>query len=600
MVDRVDAEVGPRWLQLCANSTGFEDPEGAPGGSSEPRQKKVTRNRTTAPSRRKVQGIRKKRKKLEKRTAVAAGTRFEVNVQRAVQALVPFLRQTGVVRGDIAPQGKMARALAVAFSAELDDVHPADEGGGIRTSETTRILYGADRESVAKVLERLVAAGGSVAILALAALAPLGNRRPRGAASSKAECCRTALSDIARGGMKLRAAQLQLRDERLGQRAPSSAAPPQPLRPQPLRDVAVAAAAAAVGATDVTPKPKQLPDDYMPGGARHCGGDLLFPALTLTHGEFQGRMPLFMMKSGAVALFSGSEHMHGTLGHHCREARAPGCEAHISFAVQTPSPILGAARGSERIVGLHRELLDLGEEDAKAADGNWADAAWLAVQHSPDGPTPQGKLWYDASVMLALPYQKVVLFDVETNKPLVLYDAAGGLGSEARTDARGCFGFLDGYRFTLNRGEGALGIDPVGEQRMLMLGVRNQGYNVGARPDASRKGLTVANQSGDLDGYVAHWDEPELQAQAGCDGVQATWEAIATRLNGLLPRASRRLSQELAAAKVKERLYCAQAGNLISRDALVNNVGVSAAYHSPAHVDRNDVAWTAAFAVKCC
>ena len=82
--------------------------------------------------------------------------------------------------------------------------------------------------------------------------------------------------------------------------------------------------------------------------------------------------------------------------------------------------------------------------------------------------------------------------------------------------------------------------------------------------------------------------------------MQATWEAIATRLNGLLPRASRRLSQELAAAKVKERLYCAQAGNLISRDALVNNVGVSAAYHSPAHVDRNDVAWTAAFAVKCC
>ena len=247
MVDRVDAEVEPRWLQLCANSTGFEDPEGAPGGSSEPRQKKVTRNRTTAPSRRKVQGIRKKRKKLEKRTAVVAGTGFEVNVQRAVQALVPFLRQTGVVRGDIAPQGKMARALAVAFSAELDDVHPADEGGGIRTSETTRILYGADRESVAKVLERLVAAGGSVAILALAALAPLGNRRPRGAASSKAECCRTALSDIASRGMKLRAAQLQLRDERLGQRAPSSAAPPQPLRPQPLRDVAVAAAAAALG-----------------------------------------------------------------------------------------------------------------------------------------------------------------------------------------------------------------------------------------------------------------------------------------------------------------------------------------------------------------
>ena len=399
------------------------------------------------------------------------------------------------------------------------------------------------------------------------------------------------------GGMQLRdAPQLPSLIAHVGQGTPHASSSPKPLLPQALR--------ADAGST-VTPWPQPPtlqthPIAGMPGGADHCGGDLLFPLLTLVHGAFRSLMPVFVMKSGAVALFSGSELVHGTLEHHPREERCLLGLAHISFAVQTPAPLLGASRCSEHVRRLHKELVGLGHIDARAANGVWHDATWLAVQHTPNGPIPKGKLRHDATTMAALPYTKVILYDVETSEPLVLYDASGGLGEEARTRARACFGFLDEYKFTLNREAGALGMDAAGQQRMLMLGIRNQGYNVKARPDTSRADLTVANPSGDLDGYVAHWDEPQLGLAAGREVVQDTFEAIAARLKSLLPCASCRLSEELCVARVRERLYCAQAAVLMSEDGLVNNVGVSAAYQSPAHVDRNDVAWTAAFAVKCC
>ena len=69
------------------------------------------------------------------------------------------------------------------------------------------------------------------------------------------------------------------------------------------------------------------------------------------------------------------------------------------------------------------------------------------------------------------------------------------------------FAFLDGYQFTLSRQResramGALGIDGVGGQRMLMLGVRQQKYGC-PRPDGTRRGrVEVANSSGDLDAHA--------------------------------------------------------------------------------------------------
>ena len=48
----------------------------------------------------------------------------------------------------------------------------------------------------------------------------------------------------------------------------------------------------------------------MPGGAAHCGGDLIFPNLSLALAEGVGdgwyRIPVFMMAPGAVAMFPGA------------------------------------------------------------------------------------------------------------------------------------------------------------------------------------------------------------------------------------------------------------------------------------------------------
>ena len=57
--------------------------------------------------------------------------------------------------------------------------------------------------------------------------------------------------------------------------------------------------------------------------------------------------------------------------------------------------------------------------------------------------------------------------------------------------------------------------------------------------------------------------------------------------------------EELQKACVCERVYSVEAGNFVSNDLLVNNVGVSESYQSPPHIDRNDIGWTYAFACKC-
>ena len=70
-------------------------------------------------------------------------------------------------------------------------------------------------------------------------------------------------------------------------------------------------------------------------------------------------------------------------------------------------------------------------------------------------------------------------------------------------------------------------------------------------------------------------------------------------MHAVLPAACGGMVGELAAARVRERLYTAAAQEVVSDDLLVNNVGVSSSYQSPPHLDKNDVGWTFAFAVKC-
>jgi hypothetical protein len=52
-------------------------------------------------------------------------------------------------------------------------------------------------------------------------------------------------------------------------------------------------------------------------------------------------MPLFVMAPGSIVAFPGADLYHCTTEHDSVERRPENCKAQISFAVQTPSPILG-------------------------------------------------------------------------------------------------------------------------------------------------------------------------------------------------------------------------------------------------------------------
>ena len=84
--------------------------------------------------------------------------------------------------------------------------------------------------------------------------------------------------------------------------------------------------------------PPSIAADFLPGGAKHCGGDLCFCHLTMAHASLGRKMPHFMMAPGAFAAFSGAGLCHCTTEHDDEEDRPLNCRAHISFAVQVCAP----------------------------------------------------------------------------------------------------------------------------------------------------------------------------------------------------------------------------------------------------------------------
>ena len=168
-----------------------------------------------------------------------------------------------------------------------------------------------------------------------------------------------------------------------------------------------------------------IPDAVAPGGASHCGGDLIFPNLTVADETLGFDMPKFIMGSGAGVCFSGAASCHGTGPHHDEELRRPGCEAHVSFAIQTPALTLGVERRSAARHELHEKFMGLGAQDARSEA--WADAVWVPVWRFAKRP-PTGYLQETEELRMAvLRWTKIVLYDVDTDEPLVLYDLYGGL-----------------------------------------------------------------------------------------------------------------------------------------------------------------------------
>jgi len=311
------------------------------------------------------------------------------------------------------------------------------------------------------------------------------------------------------------------------------------------------------------------------------------------------------MAPGAVASFSGARLCHCTTEHHA--ARCSGCAAHVSFAVQTPALTLGLHPQPSKRAVVEADLQAYGFLDSRSQ--RWQEAVWLPVWHAREAPSPSTRLFHDESLMCALPWRRIVLYDAEGvhRIPLVFYDLDGGLDEECAAFARGHFSFLhDQWTYRLDRHQhesnrsGCLHVDAKGEQRMEMLGIHSRQRNASRPPERSRakrgRQHLISNAEGDLDAYVVHFDHPSL---FGAAGLRQLWNGIGRRMHALLPLASRRKVQMLKEAHVRERLYSVAAIDGASDDLLVNNLGVSAAYQSPPHFDVTDVGWTFAFSCKC-
>ena len=385
----------------------------------------------------------------------------------------------------------------------------------------------------------------------------------------------------------------------------SAAAPPLATRPS---DDLLQSTREHLEKAPLPPPSASLAKDFCPGGRSHCGGDLCFPNLTLAHEAADGRfrMPLFMMAPGAVALFAGATLCHCTTGHHKEAQRKPHCEAHVSFAVQTPATVLGLGGQPAERHELHNRLLELGTNDLRE---RWHDAVWLPVWHFRDKPSPHARLDYSESEMCVLRWRRIVLYDAELGRDhpraaLVAYSVDGGLQPAAASHARKHFSYLKDWKYKLHRHNketersGCLHLDGRGEQRMEMLGVHDRRRNTFQPPDKTRSPsvVQVANRNGDLDAYVVHMDNP---AQFGAAALKPIWESISARMRDLMPAAMNELKEALEKANVRERLYTTLAGGVVSDDLIVNNVGVSSEYQSPPHFDVRDVGWTCALAVKC-
>lgn len=155
-----------------------------------------------------------------------------------------------------------------------------------------------------------------------------------------------------------------------------------------------------------------IPRELMVNGAAHCGGDLCFPNLTLADPRLGCRMPVFMMAPGAVAGFSGAKLCHCTTEHHAE--RSGGCAAHVSFAVQTPALTLGLHKQPSKRAEVETELHAYGVTDSLSE--RWREAVWLPVWHACDAPSPETRLFHDESLMCALPWRRIVLYDAEKDQ----------------------------------------------------------------------------------------------------------------------------------------------------------------------------------------
>ena len=193
---------------------------------------------------------------------------------------------------------------------------------------------------------------------------------------------------------------------------------------------------------------------------------------------------------------------------------------------------------------------------------NWVYyAKIIKVSQIPSG-TPRANLKNDRKSMIALPWQKILLTDQKTNMPFVFYDYQGGLSQDYMEWCVKEFDFLKSHKFTLNQGSDALGADKSGIQWIQMIGIRYQGRNKSKPWDLKTNDF---NENGDIDGYNPNFAESKMETLV---------ELLCIQMHVLLPTACPRLVAELSQADIPGRLFNIRSLRPLSKDFLMNNIGV--------------------------
>ena len=341
--------------------------------------------------------------------------------------------------------------------------------------------------------------------------------------------------------------------------------------------------------------PKAATTPPLPHASRvdqRCGGDLLFFSLMLA----SGLLAVFPMGPNSKADMAGSRLPHITLKHH--KKRDAGCEAHVSLVAQTSVNVLKISQ-EENANYLMRDAMVAATLDAHE---NWGDAAWVPVwQKKICSAELEEKdavdVCFDETTMERIPAGRTVLFDGDESSPtyglvLAFYHAGGepALGHQLRTH----FAVLaerPDKDFNAKRATGHLKETP---QRMELVGFHNDGLNWSRRVRAEQRAVN-GDHHGTIAPFADNLDAPHFWLFSQKEPL---YEKLSLAIQSATPRLA---AWKSAIGKLvdTDRRAVYDLGAYLDDARLLEFVGITSAYWSPAHEDLSDVGFTTIIAGKC-
>lgn len=370
-----------------------------------------------------------------------------------------------------------------------------------------------------------------------------------------------------------------------------------------------------VAAGALGPQSASEPCEPCPTSATACGGHIIFPSCTTAKGK---ALVLPMGPDDFIHFLGtkrGSDGMpvsltHGTLRHHPREDRAPGCKAHVSIVAQHDCAALGLTIKQSSELAKDAQLLV--QADIQAPNSYWHGATILEVDwdeaywplHKARRDKGQiSNLGFDSDTMDLVCSWKTVVLDKSTSLPIILYSMGGApqVGVAMRSHLEPLDQMPQRRAFNLSRTRDGFATEAGGtEQRMNQIGTRRCDFNVAftKRPTHKRAELVkhVINTDGVLDLYADTFDEFDYWYN---EKMMRMFGDMAAVISKAMPISSVYVAALQEMVDVERRCFTDLGMYLEPTRVLGESMGVSSAYASSYHNDPTDLLFVTAVAGKC-